>query len=299
MTGKMIRLRVPDVAVLVLCMAVLIFCLGAIGAAGRERAKRAVCLGNLKQLTQAWILYADANGGEIVNGAGGLHFTRKGMTSDGATVELVERAWVGRAWSRNWNNANVADTGLTDEQKKQAIEEGALWPLISDANVYRCPEARPHEFVNYTIVDAMNGLHRLGTTNKGVGHHPDAVGKRVDQTTLWIKNAAEIDTPPAAERMVFVDEGAITPDSFGVHYTEGPWWDDPPVRHNDGATVSWADGHASHIAWRGAETIKFGQRHPDYYGGGGFMPVTEEGLRDLEDFRRAVWGRLGYESTEP
>ncbi len=286
MNGKMRRLRMPDVTVLVLCTVGLISCLGAIGAAGRARARRAVCLGNLKQLTQAWTLYAQANDGKIVNGASGF--------SRGTALTLHEIPWVGRAWSRNWNNQNVADTGFTEEQKKRAIQDGALWPLIADANAYRCPEGRPHEFVNYNIVDAMNGLHRIGTFVHRGGYAKDA-GVRVGQTTLWIKNINEIETPPAAERMVFIDEGAIAPDSFGVHYRYGPWWDEPPVRHNDGATVSWADGHASHIAWRAAETIKFGQRHPDYYGGGGFMPVTEEGGRDLDDFRRGVWGRLGYE----
>jgi len=125
------------------------------------------------------------------------------------------------------------------------------------------------------------------------------VGKRIGRTTLWIRNTAEIDAPPASERMVFVDEGAVTPDSFGVHYIHNAWWDDPPVRHNDGATVSWADGHASHITWQAAETIAFGQSHPDYYGGGGFMPQTAEGIEDLESFKRAVWGRLHNEPTEP
>ena len=39
----------------------------AIGTSGRERAKRVVCLANLKQLTSAWNLYADQNDGKIVN----------------------------------------------------------------------------------------------------------------------------------------------------------------------------------------------------------------------------------------
>ncbi len=287
-----------DVIALIVTTALLLGNIAAIGPTGRERAKRAVCLSHLRQLTQAWTLYAEASDGKIVNGAGGMHFSKSAMTSDGTWMDLVERAWVGRAWSRNWNNPNVADTGFSEEQKRLAVEEGALWPFVSDANVYRCPAARPHEFVNYSIVDAMNGLHRMGTTSQG-GHHPGAIGKRIGRTTLWIKNTAEIDAPPAAERMVFVDEGAVTPDSLGVHYTANVWWDDPPVRHNDGATVSWADGHASHVAWRGAETIEFGQSHPDYYGGGGFMPQTAEGIEDLESFRRAVWGRLHNEPTEP
>jgi len=281
--------RAIDLAILILCAGCLVACLGVTGQQGRERAKRAVCLSNLRQLTRAWLAYADENDGKIVSGSGGISRRSGG---------LVETPWVGAAWSQNWNNANVGDDGFTEEQKRQAIEKGALWPLVGEARVYACPVRRPYEFVNYSIVDAMNGLHRSGTY-VSQGGYPKDTGVRVGETTLWIKDIAEIETPPAGERMVFVDEGAITPDSYGMHYVLGPWWDDPPGRHNDGGTVSWADGHASHWRWKGAETVERARATANWYGGSGFMPQTEEGLQDLDEFRRAVWGRLGYEPTQP
>ena len=278
-----------DVAVFSIVALLLLANLAAIGTAGRERAKRAVCLSNLRQLTQAWRQFANDHNGQLVNGAAGI---------DRASQGQVDKPWVGQAWSDNWNNPNVVYTRFTEQQKKWAIREGTLWPWIGDERVYRCPAGRPHEFVNYSIVDAMNGLHRTGTYVFRGGYTRD-VGVRVGKTTLWIKNINEIETPPPAERMVFIDEGALTPDSFGVHYMYGPWWDDPPGRHNDGVTVSWADGHASYIKWKAAETIEHARQYQDYYGGGGFMPQTAEGIKDLDDFRRAVWGWLGYESTTP
>ena len=279
-----------NVAALLVAALLLLGNLAAIGTAGRERAKRAVCLSNLKQLTRAWLAYADENDGKIVNGSAGI--------SKSSAGGLVETPWVGAAWSQNWNNANAGGTGLTEEEKKQAIEEGALWLLVGEERLYRCPVGRDYDAITYAIVDAMNGLHRMGTY-VAQGDYVRDVGVRVGETTLWIKNLGEIETPPAAERMVFIDEGAATPDGFAVHYMWGPWWDDPPGRHNDGATVSWADGHASHWKWKGAETIERARATADWYGGGGFMPQTEAGIRDLEDFRRAVWGRLGHESALP
>jgi prepilin-type processing-associated H-X9-DG protein len=95
--------------------------------------------------------------------------------------------------------------------------------------------------------------------------------------------------------MVYIDEGAMTPDSFAVNYnTQGPWWDDPPARHGDGTTVSWADGHSSHLKWRAAETISHARDSRDWYRGGIFNPTTPEGIEELQDFQRSVWGRLGY-----
>jgi len=260
----------------------------------REQGRRIVCEHNLKQLTLAWIMYADENDDKIVNGAGGFHYTKSGMTNNGAAAGIIERAWVGKGWGNNWNNSNVANSGLTEEDKKRAIREGTLWPVANDYGCYKCPAGRPGEFVTYSVVDAMNGLFRGGTTSKS-GNHPFAVGKRVGKTVIWVKRRTEIVSPAAAHRMVFIDEGAMTPDSFAVHYSQrGPWWDDPPVRHGDGTTVSWADGHASYLKWRASETVETGRKNQDWYGGGGFMPKTEEGLRELEEFQRDVWGRVGY-----
>ncbi len=278
------------IAIIAILMAILMPALQRV----REQGKRIVCEHNLKSLTLAWIMYPDENDGKIVNGAGGFHYiSANGQTADGSNPNIIERAWVGRGWGNNWNNRNVADSGLTEADKKRAIREGALWPVANDYGIYKCPTGRPGEFVTYAAVDAMNGLIRGGTAS-GNGH-VYSVGRRVGGTVIWIKRIHEISSPAPAKRMVYIDEGAMTPDSFAVHYDNpGPWWDDPPVRHGDGTTVSWADGHASHLKWRASETIATGKRNQDWYGGGGFRPTTEDGIKDLEDFRRSVWGRLGY-----
>ena len=258
----------------------------------REQGRRIVCEHNLKGLTLSWVMYADENDGKIVNGAGGFHYTQSGMTNNGSGAGIIERAWAGKGWGNNWNNINVADTGMTEQQKKQAIREGALWPIAKDYGVYKCPTGRPNEFVTYAVVDAMNGLHRTGTTSKG-GHHPFAIGKRIGKTVLWIKKMNEISSPAPAKRMVYIDEGAMTPDSFATHYqANNSWWDDPPIRHGDGTTVSWADGHVSHMKWRAAETIEIGRRNQDYYGSVKNVS-TPEGIQELKDFQKAVWGRNG------
>jgi prepilin-type processing-associated H-X9-DG protein len=284
-----------DVAVLFLSVLLAAFAVAAVGPVGRERAQRTVCLAHLKQLTSAWLLYADQNDGKIVNGAAGCHFTGNGgMTTDAKNTSVVERAWVGRGWGNNWNTGNVTDAGTTEAREKNAIHEGALWPLVGDERLYRCPVARPYEWVTYAIVDAMNGLNgSMGRTGVSTGsNHVTAKGTRVGVTVLWIKNRREIISPPPARRMVFIDEGAALPDSFAVLYQgNGTWWDDPPARHNDGTTVSWADGHASDYRWLAPETIEFGRRATNRYYGG-FAPTTPEGRQDLDDFRRAVWGRI-------
>jgi prepilin-type N-terminal cleavage/methylation domain-containing protein/prepilin-type processing-associated H-X9-DG protein len=276
------------IAIIAVLMAILMPALARV----REQGKRIVCEHNLKSLTFTWVMYADENDDKIVNGAGGFHYTQSGMTNNGTASGIIERAWVGRGWGNNWNNQNVANTGMTEAQQKQAITEGALWPVCKDYDIYKCPTGRPNEFVTYAAVDAMNGLYRDGTTSK-TGNHPFAVGKRIGRTTLWIKKMSEIVSPAPALRMVFIDEGAMTPDSFAVHYlSNNSWWDDPPIRHGDGTTVSWADGHASHMKWRAAETVEIGKRNQDWYGTNKGVS-TEEGITELRNFQKSVWGKNG------
>lgn len=55
-----------------------------------------------------------------------------------------------------------------------------------------------------------------------------------------------MDIPDPMNRAVFIDEGWVTPDIFAIHYTQKEWWDEPPVRHDDGTNLSFADGHEEH-----------------------------------------------------
>jgi len=263
----------------------------------REQGRRAACQANLKTLTLGWLIYADENGDKIVNGAAGFHYTTGGSsyTTDGTAAGIIERAWVGKAWPDDYASPSRLTNSVPRDQQLRAIQQGALWSAVSNDGSFRCPTGLRNEWVTYAIVDAMNGLNGNNGRNgvsTGSGH-TYAVGTRVGKTVLWIKRKTEIVSPTAAERMVFIDEGAVTPDSFAVNYPTGAWWDNPPVRHGDGTTVSWADGHAQHLKWSSTETIEFGRDHNAWYGGGTFNPQTDEGQRELREFRKWVWGKSG------
>ncbi|HPC93973.1 MAG TPA: hypothetical protein PLU87_03460 [Sedimentisphaerales bacterium] len=268
-----------DVAVLLVLTAIVLCNVAAIGTTGRERAKRAVCLSNLKQLTQAWRQFADDHDGNLVNGAGGIYMTGS------------NKPWVGKCWSSYY-----ASGGLLPEGEQIAgIRAGALWPYLQELNLYRCPSGYPGERLNYSVVDGMNGMSRSGTVSYVAGK---AQGVRVGDTVVWIQNLSEILSPGPAERMVFIDEGFITPDSYNTHYRQETWWDDPPVRHNDGMTASFADGHAEHWQWQGIDTIEWGRFSERRHVSNNRLPQTAEGFEDLHRLQRAVWGRLGYEPTQ-
>jgi prepilin-type processing-associated H-X9-DG protein len=274
------RFTKPDVVALVLCVLFLACSLGPVGSAGRERAKRAVCLANLGQLTRAWLNYAVDHNGKIVNGDAG--FGR-------AKGELSEAPWVERCWPGDYMSGGQ----LPPEIQAEQISRGALWPYVEEVRLYRCPSGYPGEMLTYSAVDAANGRHRSGTYVSR-GHYIDDVGERVGDTVLWLKRLDEIITPGPAERMVFIDEGWVAPDSFAVHYLVGTWWDDPPLRHAGGTNVSFADAHAEHWQWRGQDTVELGKGRAYGHPGAHMAPETWAGVEDLCRVQRGVWGRLGY-----
>jgi len=236
----------------------------------REQGQRAVCLNNLKQLTLAWIMFAEENDGNLVNGQ------TWGLT---------------RIWGPPWVDLN----GFWEPDPNNTNSRGALWAYTRDAGVYRCPRARPKpkQPVTYAIVCAANGDSPDETRESFFK------SKRIGRTVLWLRKLSDIVSPSAGQRMIFIDYGNPPGHAFQVHYAYPAWMlggGIPRVDHNRGITLSMADGHVEHWKWRGAETMDLinATLPSGSFTNRGFEPRTEDGLYDLQRLQKATWGRLGY-----
>jgi prepilin-type N-terminal cleavage/methylation domain-containing protein/prepilin-type processing-associated H-X9-DG protein len=266
------------IAIIAVLMAILMPALNRV----REQGRRAVCLNYLRTLTLAWSMYADENDEKIVNGE--AYWDPTG--SPAAPVPTSgphqgEQYWVG----------NDCASGYAQGEKRpldiqiQTIRVGSLFPYCKEEKTYRCPTGVRGEMRTYSIGYGMNGCFDAAGTY--VGNR----GVKVGQTVLMVKRRSEITVPAPAYRLVFLDEGRISPDSYAIQYLTPSWWDPPFVRHGDGTNVSFADGHSAYWKYKGAETIQAGKMvNPPY----NFTPTTEEGKADLQKMQIAIWGRLGY-----
>jgi len=265
------------IAIIAILMAILMPALNRV----KEQGKRAACLGNMKQLTLTWIMYADENDDRIVNGeADEGHDGMCVMPSANHDRHPRELWWTGDDCASGYMQGEQ----LPQQTQIKAIRAGALYDYCKDEDLYRCPTGIRGEMRTYTITDAMNGLRRDGTY---IGN----VGARVGRTVLWIKKRSEISTPGPSYRLVFLDEGRVTPDSYACHYQQATWWDPPFVRHGDGSNVSFADGHADYWKWKGKKTLETGKMANPLHQ---MAPETPEEFEDLERMQKAIWGRLGY-----
>jgi prepilin-type processing-associated H-X9-DG protein len=266
------------IAIIAVLMAVLMPALNR----AREQGRRAVCLNHLKTLTLGWMMYADENDDRIVNGEAYYAPT----AAPDAPVPTNgphkgERWWVG----------NDCATGfMTGEQRPldiqvKAVRAGALFSYCKAEKVYRCPTGVRGEMRTYSTGYGMNGCFDAAGTYNG------DKGVRVGKTVLMVKRRGEIVSPAPAYRLVFLDEGRVTPDSYAIEYLTPRWWDPPFVRHGDGTNVAFADGHSDYWKYSGTETIRVGKMaNPQHR----YAPTTEEGLADVRKMQEAIWGRVGY-----
>ena len=132
--------------------------------------------------------------------------------------------------------------------------------------------------VTYAIVDAMNGY----------SGHPWS-----DGMTFKKRNSIK----QASKRLVFLDEGRLSPNSWTIWYTEPRWWDQITRRHGQGTTASFADGHGVYYKWSDSRTFEVTEA--DYTEWQGSLRHSldasrQPGNEDLHKVQRGAWGKLGY-----
>ena len=95
-----------------------------------------------------------------------------------------------------------------------------------------------------------------------------------------------------ANYQAFIDEGWLTPDFYAVYYGRERWWDQPGLRHNEGVTLSFADGHSEHWKWQDSRTKEMCRMEwSEFEATWWHKPCPDN--EDLFKVRRAAWGDLG------
>ena len=285
------------IAIIALLMAILMPAL----TKAREQGKRIVCLNNLRQLTLAWMNYATANNDKLVNGGPGDNPNQGGpcpagigcpsgtncaaalplsTSGDWYTIHRNELPWIGVGWINSATGFAPADICC----QRCAMQTGALWRYTQNEKIYRCPTGEKNALITYPIIDSMNGKYMWST--QGPPYN----------TTVMIKYLNQI--KGTSTRIVFLDEGTLSPDSYAVYNYRQTWFDPPMVRHGDGTDTSYADGHAGRMMWKSLATVQAGNTFPQIYN---WPPPANDcaAQNDLYRVQIACWGKIEYTPTLP
>jgi len=243
-----------ELLIVVAIIAVLLSILAPALRKARDQAKLTFCLHNLHSLTQPWIMYADDSKDRLMN----ARTSRIRKVSDSPLIydwnNNAYPTWVG------WWDGDSND----EKAQKACLELGLLFPYCQSTEFYLCPAHEPYEeWRTYSIGDSMNGYDSVdgGEVIKKLGH---------------------IKFPE--ERMVFIDEGFATTESWTIYANRVQWWDWVPLRHGEGTSVSFADGHSEYWRWNDERTVLFSQGQMD-------SVTAAQNNRDFQKIQRAVWGR--------
>jgi prepilin-type N-terminal cleavage/methylation domain-containing protein/prepilin-type processing-associated H-X9-DG protein len=166
----------------------------------------------------------------------------------------------------------------TKEESLDGIRSGMLFRYCPEVKLYKCPTGVRGEFVTYAITDAMNGYEGIPGTEK-----------------LMVYRRMQVKQPDT--RIVFLDEGRLSPNSWTLHYQEERWWDQITARHGDGTNLSFADGHSEYWKWKDPRTIEVAEMDYDMWQNSGRQGALSysPGNEDLHRMQRGVWTKLGYE----
>ena len=202
----------------------------------KAKAHAIFCLNNTKQLTLAWLIYADDHNDQIPYNLGG-DLARK------TVAEKNNLNWVNNimSWELNADNTNAA-----------LIAEASLGPYASKVvSIYRCPSDNVLSDIQRRA--GWRGRVRSYSMNAMVGNAGDLSRSGVNQNNPYYVQFFTVSSiPQPSQIFVFLDEH---PDSINDGYFinqayKWDWTDLPASYHNGAGCFSFADGHSETHRWR-------------------------------------------------
>jgi prepilin-type N-terminal cleavage/methylation domain-containing protein len=192
----------------------------------KQKAERIGCVNNQKQLTLAWIMYADDNETRLAPNAS-------------STAPAGTASWVTGKLGWDSTFAPVPDNYNTDN-----LTQSLLGPYCNRSiGIYKCPG------------DKVNGAKGVRVRSISMNGQMGGVGDAADLNSpsyqLFLKQN-QINNPGPSAVWVFIDEqpDSINDGFFRVNMAStSAWWDLPASNHGNSGALSFADGHSEIKSW--------------------------------------------------
>ena len=209
------------------------------------RAHRVACVNNQKQLTYAWIMYADDNNGFVAPNAS-------------TTAPAGSPSWV--SGTMKWDFPPSAP--WPDNTNTTLLTDSALGPYCSrSTGIYRCPGdtyagAKGPRVRSISMNGQMGGLGTADVLNEyGQGKN----------YRLFVKQVQIIEPSPA-QAWVFIDEhgDSINDGFFRLNMGQNTQCQDCPASYHCGSgALSFADSHAEIKKWSDSSIRDLPVKHID------------------------------------
>ncbi|MFO1477051.1 MAG: prepilin-type N-terminal cleavage/methylation domain-containing protein [Verrucomicrobiota bacterium] len=226
-------------------------------AKSKARAQGVFCLNNTKQLTLAWVMYADDHNGRLAYNLGSSASVGVAVKPGSAPMNM------------NWAN-NILTWGLEpDNTNADKLVESGLGPYTAKAaSVYRCPSDHAVSEIqrSATWMSRVRSYSMNAMVGDAGGFSQTGVNVNNPDYTQFFSVTA---IPQPSGIFIFLDEH---PDSINDAYFLNKaysyeWHDLPASYHNGAASFSFADGHSEMHRWLSSTTM------PPAVAGGAKLPI--------------------------
>ncbi len=203
----------------------------------KQQAQNINCLSNLKQLQLCWHLYADDHHDFLAPN----NFVYNVSSSNDFQI-------IG-----TWAPGNARVDATTDN-----LKAGLLFPYNTSTAIYHCPSDMSviEDGAGNLLSQLRNRSYNMSQSVNGEGDVIDPIFGPMNQLIPCVTKYSQIRDPSPSALFVFIDENEDTlyDSQFGFPAPNSGWgnvwFDMPSNRHNQGANLSFADGHVEHWKWQ-------------------------------------------------
>ena len=212
------------IAIIAILAAMLLPALGR----AKLKAQGLSCLNNGRQITIAWLMYADDHEGVLA----GAFDTPVG------------------GWLDGWLNYN----GATDNTNIALLKKGRLDPYLQSTTVYKCPADLSKSY-------GRHGDPRVRSISMNQMFRTWSDGHSVSPPWRIYKKSSDMILPAPANLWVIIDENpdSVNDAAFAVRmdpqWPATLWQDGPANYHGGGCGFGFADGHSEIKKWKDPRTL--------------------------------------------
>ena len=211
----------------------------------KSKAQGILCLSNTKQLTLAWIMYANDNQDNVA----------------------TSRNWLGQNADGNggWFNPPPADPG-PDSTNLRVLTGGLLNSgLGGNYNVYKCPgDTRTSMGIPVVRSVSMNSFIGQNPDGSSYWWQTTGPGAAISKNYFGYGKLSQMNRPGPVNTFVILDESALSLNDgyfascmlgYDPYTPSGQCFCDLPASyHNYAGSFSFADGHSEIHAWHDSRT---------------------------------------------
>ena len=242
MRGSVSAFTLIELLVVIAIIGILAAMLLPVLSRAKSKAINIACLNNLKQLEVCWHLYAVDNSDLLVPNNSVMGFTPTSSNTD-----IDSSLASGASWCMDHPRTDLSPSNIISGMLYQYNQSVAIYHCPADRSTVQLPDGTMSSQLrtrSYNMSQSVNGYPEFNIF--------------LENDLPCFKKLTGIQNPGPTKCIVFIDvhEDEIIDAQFGFpvppDWPDGydVWFDLPANRHDQGANLSFADGHVEHWRWK-------------------------------------------------